>query len=130
LCPHIEGLSKPPTHEAKVVTVQVHLPICLAIDIDPANIGPMTQTEPQAVLLTYAEFLRAKPSAATFQIVLVPLFGPSFDALDLVEGLADQGFTGTLRVVAPRLPNMHLVLRELQTAATRKGITVEMIERA
>jgi hypothetical protein len=61
-------------------------------------------------------------------LVVVPLFGRNFDALEILEHLATKGFRGTLRVVAPHLPNRQIVLRELRSHAARQGISIELVE--
>ncbi len=47
-------------------------------------------------------------------IVLAPLICPSFDCIDIAQLLHGYGFSGRLRIVAPRLPDPAIVLRELQ----------------
>jgi hypothetical protein len=51
-----------------------------------------------------------------------------FDALEIIEALGKAGYRRTLRVVAPKLPNRQVVLRELRSHAVRQGITLEMVE--
>ncbi|WP_309664992.1 hypothetical protein [Tabrizicola sp.] len=64
---------------------------------------------------------------AIHQVVEVPLVGPSYDALDVLEQLSQAHYRGTLRVLAPKLPNRQLVLRELEAVARRKGILIELV---
>ena len=47
-------------------------------------------------------------------IVLAPLICPSFDCIDVAQLLHELGFSGRLRIVAPRLPDPTIVMRELQ----------------
>lgn len=61
-------------------------------------------------------------------LVVAPLFGQEIDALEILEQLAGLGYRGTLLVIAPRLPNHQIVLRELRTHAARQGILVELVE--
>lgn len=57
--------------------------------------------------------------------VIVPLFGPWSDALDLAERLQALGYRGALLVLAPPLPDRALVLRELTGAAP--GLQVRLL---
>lgn len=66
----------------------------------------------------------------TLELVVAPLFGQDYDALEIMEQLAAQGYRGTLRVIAPPLPNRQIVLRELRSHAARQGILIEMVEKA
>ncbi|MFV2035631.1 MAG: hypothetical protein ACC631_11105 [Halocynthiibacter sp.] len=50
-------------------------------------------------------------------IVLAPLVGIGFDALDLAARLCRLGFRGRFRVLAPDLPNPDIVLTELRAQA-------------
>jgi hypothetical protein len=68
------------------------------------------------------------PLPAALELVVAPLFCKTFDALEIIERLGAQDFRKTLRVVAPKLPNRQVVLRELRSHAARQGITIELIE--
>ncbi|MBI1171453.1 hypothetical protein GC209_08640 [bacterium] len=46
--------------------------------------------------------------------VLMPLISAEQDALIMIEALALLGFSGTILVLAPPLPNPELVERELR----------------
>ncbi len=62
------------------------------------------------------------------ETVLAPLFSDEFDALDLLERLAALKFRGVVMVVAPRLPNRLIVLRELQSAAGKRGMSIDLVD--
>ncbi|WP_159458410.1 hypothetical protein [Roseisalinus antarcticus] len=51
------------------------------------------------------------------QIVLSPLFGDGFDALDLALRLQTLAFSGLYRAIAENLPNVAIVRREISLAA-------------
>ena len=68
------------------------------------------------------------PLPPALELVVAPLFNNSFDALEIIERLGAQGYRKVLRVVAPKLPNRQIVLRELRSHASRQGITIELTE--
>ena len=43
-------------------------------------------------------------------------------------GTLEAGYRGVLRIMAPKLPNRQIVLRELRSHAVRQGLTLEMVE--
>lgn len=69
-----------------------------------------------------------RPMPDSLVLVVAPLFGRNFDALEILEQLAAQGYRGTLRVIAPHLPNRQIVLRELRSHAARQGIMIELVD--
>ena len=64
------------------------------------------------------------------ELVVAPLFCEEFDALEVIEALGSKGYRGKLRIVAPKLPNRQIVLRELRAHAVRQGITLELFDEA
>jgi hypothetical protein len=68
------------------------------------------------------------PLSETVGLVVAPLFCADFDALEMLDVLGRSGYRGTLRVVAPKLPNRQIVLRELRSHAVRQGITLDLVE--
>lgn len=50
-------------------------------------------------------------------IVISPLFGPGFDAIDVALALERLGFSGQFRAVTPDLPQPSLVRREIASLA-------------
>lgn len=48
-------------------------------------------------------------------IILTPLLGQGFDALDLAVILEGYRFEGRFRALCPKLPNPDLVMREIQS---------------
>ncbi len=59
-------------------------------------------------------------------LVITPLIGVGFDAIDLIERLAEKGFRGKVQVMARDLPDRLLVLHELLAVATPLGMTVDL----
>jgi hypothetical protein len=64
------------------------------------------------------------------ELVIAPLFCEEFDALEVIEALGSKGYRGKLRIVAPKLPNRQIVLRELRAHAVRQGISLELYDDA
>lgn len=56
-------------------------------------------------------------SGATSGIVLSPLVGDGFDAVDVATRLVALGFQGRYRVIAPSLPDAALIREELHRMA-------------
>ncbi len=61
-------------------------------------------------------------------IVITPLFGPGFDAMDLIEKLGRAQFRGRLRVFSKTLPNREMVIAELRALADPFDIIIELNE--
>jgi hypothetical protein len=70
---------------------------------------------PEVVLvhLTYAELSPQTISRHLPDLVILPLFGPGFDAIDALARLDRFGFRGEVLVRTPPLPNNRIVEREL-----------------
>ena len=62
--------------------------------------------------LTQAYLWRISPD-----IVLSPLFGPTFDAVSLGQLLMDLGFDGVYRAVTQPVPNPRLIVNEVLNQA-------------
>ena len=46
-------------------------------------------------------------------LVLSPLFGSSFDAVDIARRLAEIGFTGRYRAIADKMPDIEMIRSEV-----------------
>jgi hypothetical protein len=101
---------------------------CLVIGIPEAKAAEGSLRPEEFASIELAVFDAHLPLPATLELVVAPLFCKSFDALEIIERLGAQDFRKTLRVVAPKLPNRQVVLRELRSHAARQGITIELIE--
>lgn len=82
----------------------------------------------EAASIAFSQLPDYNPMPAGLELVVAPLFCTEFDALELVEALGTGGYRGLLRIVAPKLPNRQIVLRELRAHAVKQGITLEMME--
>lgn len=81
-----------------------------------------------AETVRFEELDRHLPLPETLRLVVAPLFCPDFDALELIERLGLAGYRGIMRIVAPKLPNRQVVLRELRSHAARQGMQLELVE--
>lgn len=66
---------------------------------------------------------------AEVDLLVIPLTGVGFDAVELIERLGTTVFMGRIRVVSDRLPDRNLVLGELRDVAEPLGLTVELRDR-
>lgn len=101
---------------------------CLVIGIPEAKAAEGSLRPEEFASIALDELENHLPLPAALELVVAPLFCNSFDALEIIERLGAQDYRKTLRVVAPKLPNRQVVLRELRSHAARQGITVELIE--
>jgi hypothetical protein len=67
--------------------------------------------------LTYALLQQIQP-----QVILSPLVTDGFDAVDVAMKLQAFGYLGRYRVVTEDLPNMRMVICEIQSSAPRLDI--------
>lgn len=72
--------------------------------------------------LTVAQLDEMQPS-----LVLCPLVGEGFDALDVAQRLALAAFQGRLRVVASSVPNPEVVRAEVQAAAEEVDVDLVIL---
>lgn len=82
----------------------------------------------QACALAFCDLTGVAFAPITPDVVVAPLIGTDFDALDLLDRLTTLKYHGRLRLIAPRLPNRQLVLRELRSAALMAGISIELMD--
>ncbi|MFN3576358.1 MAG: hypothetical protein ACK4TJ_05175 [Tabrizicola sp.] len=101
---------------------------CLVIGIPEARAAEGSLRPEEFASIPLDELDRYLPFPAALELVVVPLFCNTFDALEIIERLGAQDYRKTLRVVAPKLPNRQIVLRELRSHAARQGITIELVE--
>jgi hypothetical protein len=67
--------------------------------------------------MPFVKLSARKISEVLPDLVIMPLFGPGFDAVDALSQLERFGFRGEVLVRTPVLPNSGIVLRELSAAA-------------
>jgi hypothetical protein len=101
---------------------------CLVIGLPQATFPEGAVRADEAAVIGYAELAEHLPALPGVELVVAPLFCADFDALEIIETLGRAGYRAGLRIVAPKLPNRQIVLRELRSHAVRQGITLEMIE--
>lgn len=101
---------------------------CLVIGIPEARAAEGSLRPEEFASIPLDELDRYLPFPAALELVVAPLFCNTFDALEIIERLGAQDYRKTLRVVAPKLPNRQIVLRELRSHAARQGITIELVE--
>jgi hypothetical protein len=101
---------------------------CLVIGIPDASFAHGSIREDEAASIPYEAWPDYTPLPEGVELVVVPLFCSTFDALEIMDGLGKQAYRGVLRIVAPRLPNRQVVLRELRAHAARHGVTLEMVD--
>jgi hypothetical protein len=65
---------------------------------------------------------------ASLDLVIAPLIGTGFDAIEMILLLGKAGFRGRLLVRSGLLPDIHLVIGELREAAEPFGFSVELAE--
>jgi hypothetical protein len=76
----------------------------------------------------FAAMLEMKTDLTNVDLVIAPLIGVEFDAIELIEELARAKFRGRVQFMSTKLPNRQMVLRELRAIAARKGIAVDLRE--
>ncbi|NHB77243.1 hypothetical protein [Rhodobacter calidifons] len=101
---------------------------CLVIGIPEAKPAEGSLRPEEFASISLDELDSYLPLPAALELVVAPLFCNRFDALEIIERLGAQDYRKVLRVVAPRLPNRQVVLRELRSHAARQGMTIELIE--
>lgn len=101
---------------------------CLVIGIPEARAAEGSLRPEEFASIALEDFDSQLPLPASLELVVAPLFCKTFDALEIIEKLGAQDYRKTLRVVAPKLPNRQIVLRELRSHAARQGITIELVE--
>lgn len=101
---------------------------CLVVGIPDAEFAQGSIRPEEAALIGFDDLADYPSLPLTLELVVAPLFCTDFDALELIEALGSRGYRKVLRVVAPKLPNRQVVLRELRSHAARQGITLEMVE--
>jgi hypothetical protein len=103
---------------------------CLLIGIPADAPGEGSARPEEADLISYSALPDFPVLPEGLELVVAPLFCEEFDALEVIEALGSKGYRGKLRIVAPKLPNRQIVLRELRAHAGRQGITLELYDEA
>lgn len=88
--------------------------------VDAGALPPSVTT----VVLPYTQVNARTISEVLPDLVILPLFGPGFDAVEALAKLERFGFRGEVLVRGPTLPNSRIVEREL--SAVVPGLTVRL----
>jgi hypothetical protein len=86
----------------------------------PAPASPEAETESLPFEALDARLAQGPPAA----VIVMPLIGHGFDAIEACQRLAAAGFAGEVVIRAPALPNRALIQRELAQAARSLKITL------
>lgn len=76
--------------------------------------GRSLPDDPSLHFVSYEEMSRRLVDSVAPDIILAPLLGQGFDALDLAVMLEEFQFEGRFRALCPTLPNPKLVMAEIQ----------------
>lgn len=76
----------------------------------------------------FADLPAQAPDLADIDLVIAPLIGAGFDAVELIQDLGGARFRGRLRVMSKPLPDRAMVLRELRVVANSTGIVFDLPE--
>lgn len=97
----------------------------LAIEVRNAQSIVSAYVPHYALVLTrFAALDAAMLARVQPDCVLFPLFGPSFDAHQVLERLHGLRFQGTACVLTPHLPAPQMVLEELRRLAGARDLTL------
>ncbi len=88
-----------------------------------ASPGP-TLDGTRIVTLQYSQIDAKTLGALLPALIILPLFGDGFDAIEALQHLERLGYRGTVIVRGPELPNRAIVEREL--AVVVPGLTVRL----
>lgn len=85
---------------------------------------------PTDVSLFFTDSGALRPSAfrqMSPKIVVCPLVGPDFDAIEVATHLAELRYTGTLRVLSLPMRNTDMIISELHQAAPQVEIDLRVM---
>jgi hypothetical protein len=91
--------------------------------VDGASPGPVVEGT-RMVTLSYAQIDAKTLGSLLPELVILPLFGTGFDAIEALQHLERLGYRGLVIVRGPVLPNRAIVEREL--AAIVPHLTVRL----
>lgn len=83
-----------------------------ALVIGDAHPGPLP-AEVTQVNVSFAQLNAHIISQLLPDLIILPLFGPGFDAIEVLAQLERFGYRGDVLVRTPALPNSRIVEREL-----------------
>lgn len=95
----------------------------------PGEFGQLqSHTLYQLEVIRFPRLLTEEFDLSDACIVITPLFGDGFDAIDVLDHLEAAKFKGVLRVIAPKLSNYYEVLMELRLLSEPVGIMIDLYE--
>ena len=80
--------------------------------------------------LSFAEVLAGGLREHQPDVLISPVFGPDFDAMELAQCLADLQWTGPYRALAEDLPRPEVISREVSRAVPGVDFAVIRLKRA
>jgi hypothetical protein len=86
----------------------------------PAPASPEAETESLPFAALDSRLATDPPPA----VIVMPLIGQGFDAIEACQRLSAAGFAGEVVIRAPALPNRKLIQRELAQAGRSLKITL------
>jgi hypothetical protein len=91
--------------------------------VNGASLGPVSDVM-RAVMVSFAQIDIKTLGDLLPELVILPLFGAGFDAIEALQRLERLGYRGLVIVRGPSLPNRAIVEREL--AAIVPMLTVRL----
>lgn len=94
--------------------------------IDPDFAISVPDAAGHSELISCADLFSPDVDLANVELVIAPLIGAGFDAIELIVRLGNAGFRGRLHVRSEELPDSQLVIGELRAAAKPFGFSVDL----
>lgn len=116
------GATQPATGQP--LRVMPDRPVLLALDVAPrqGSWGGYAVVPLRFASLSAALIAKLTPAA-----VAIPLWSRGADAVQMLQRLAELGYSGPVEVHTPPLPNLRMVMAELAQVAA--GLQVSLVER-
>lgn len=107
----------------------------LSVPADPAGAVFVSLGLPDRIATAFAgahpvialrvdEISANRLASLNIAIMACPLMAEDFDAMMVVQALKRAGYRGALSVIAPRLPDVAMVERELRALSPDIGVTI------
>ena len=118
----MENRNARPAQPVPVANAQVERKQILALDcailLDSSEPGPHSG----AIIARFADLGIDMLQSVRPDLIVLPLFAPAQDAVNMIETLIALGYRGDITVLAPVLPRPQLVERELQILGPGKKL--------
>ena len=89
--------------------------LVIGVVTDWVNAGKTLPEDPTLRYIEVEEISKDLLERFEPEVVLSPLVGKGFDAIDVAVRLTSCGYTGRLRATSPDLPNPNLVAKEIRS---------------